>query len=240
MPFSRSMPSSRASVPRAFPPGAIVHGALAALLALGGPSAHAQPSAPEDWPCVQAYIPEVSPATFWPLPIDEALAGTWREEAEIAALARRLGEAERIDEGTLAAIDAFASGVPEEERRAALTRVADGTVSVADERRSRYLDGIRRYTRQQIAIAGQIEATLNRMATLDEVGPADGSSGGAGEGETAVSPAERIEMQETLDWHERLYDQRERAIRALCERPAELEQRLSEVLRELAYRLPDA
>ena len=223
MPSLPSMPSVRASV-------------SAALLALSvvASSVQAQPSAPEDWPCVQAYIPEVTPATFWPVPIDEALAGTWREDPEIAALARRLGEIEQVDEDALAAIDAFANELPEEGRGAALTRVADGTVSVADERRSRYLEGIRRYTRQQIAIAGQIESTLNRMATLEE-----SEAAGEAANETAVSAAERAEMQETLDWHERLYDQRERSIRALCERPVELEQRLSEVLRELAYRLPN-
>lgn len=248
MPFSRSMRSSRAT-------STIVSGAVTALLALVGLPANGQSSAPQDWPCVQAYIPEIRPATFWPAPIDDALVGTWREDPDIAALARRLGEAEQMDEGTLAAIDTFANAVPESERREALTRVADGTVSVADERRSSYLDGIRRYTRQQIAIAGQIESTLNRMAMLDESAAAGGTdaasagespnatpgdgSGVAADDEVAVSLTERAEMQETLDWHERLYDQRERSIRALCERPVELEQRLSEVLRELAYRLPN-
>ena len=144
----------------------------------------------------------------------------------------------------------------EDAREDALTRLADGTVAVANERRALYLDGIRRYTRQQIAIAGQIESTLNRLAELDDAAAAgeaatnggatgraadDGDSSADSSGDArAVTAAERVEIEETLVWHERLYDQRERSIRALCERPVELEELLSETLREIAYRLPGA
>lgn len=210
---------------------AAVAASLAASLALGAGAARAQPASPEDWPCVQVLVPELSAAALWPLPLDAAALGDWREDADAAALARRLGELERVDAAALAAIDAFAAGVSEDAREAALSRVAVGTLDVADERRSRYIDGIRRYTRQQIAISRQIEETLNLLADLDDAEAA---------GTTLETEAPRAEIEETLSWHERLYDQRERAIRALCERPGELEQTLSATLRELAYRLPDA
>ena len=38
--------------------------------------------------------------------------------------------------------------------------------------------------------------------------------------------------------HQRVYDQRENAIQSLCERPVQLEETLSSVLRELAIYLP--
>lgn len=221
--------------------------ALAASLAAVGEAVRAQPASPEDWPCVQVYVPALSPASFWPLPIPEALASGWRDDEDVRALATRLGELERVDEAALAAIEAFAAAVPESEREDALTRLAVGTLAVADERRSDYLDGIRRYTRQQIAIAGQIESTLNRLAELDDAaagGDAGATSAGTDAGGTLVEGGaddiDRAAVEETLAWHERLYDQRERAIRALCERPVALEETLSEVLRELSYRLPEA
>ena len=225
-------------------------------LALGTGAVHAQET-PEDWPCVQRLVPEVSAATLWPVPFEPELLGTWREDEDAVALARYLGDLEAVDAEALAAIDRYANAVPEPERRDALTRLADGVVSVANERRSLYLDGIRRYTRQQIAIAEQIESTLNRLAELDDAaGQGDVTVRGApaSEGRT-LSGAEaeraagtvaggagedRASIEETLFWHERLYDQRERAIRSLCERPVSLEETLSEVLRELSYRLPDA
>lgn len=211
---------------RAFAPWTM----LWVMLGAAGPLA-AQPAAPDDWPCVQVLVPEIVPSVLWPVPIDDSLSGTWRADPEIRVLAQRLGELERLDDEALAAMDAYALSVPETQRRGALTRLADGIVSVANTRRTRYIDGIRRYTRQQIAIAGQIETTLNRLAELDDAGEA---------GDEGTAAVERAEIEETLAWHERLYDQREHSIRALCERPVELEQTLSEVLRELSYRLPDA
>ena len=103
--------------------------------------------------------------------------------------------------------------------------IAESAVKATNERRSRYLDGIRRYTRQQIAISEQIETTLNQLAALDE--------------SASENPAlDRDEIEQALVWHERLYDQRERSIRALCEQPVALEEHLAAVLRELAARLP--
>ena len=218
----------RAVAPRAFARAGLAAAFAAGLLAAPiGQTARAQPASPEDWPCVQVFVPAISPAALWPVPIGAELAGRWREEPATAALATRLGELEALDDAELARLDEFAAAVPEDAREDALTRLADGTVAVADARRARYLDGIRRYTRQQIGIAGRIESTLNRLAELDDA-PGD------------TSPAERAEIEETLAWDERLYDQRERALRALCERPVALEETLSEVLRELSYRLPGA
>lgn len=208
----------------------------------------------DDWPCVQRYIPEIRPASFWPLPIPEALAGSWRSDERTADLARQLGEQTALDESSVVAMDTFAESWPAADREMALSRLADGIVAVADQRRARYLDGIRRYTRQQMAIAGQIESTLNELGELEDAGALgmtrdnsvvstdEGQADGTGEPDQSSSIADattaRADIEETLVWHQRLYDQRERAMRSLCDRPVELEQSLSEVLRELSYRLP--
>jgi len=215
--------------------------ALLALALLGaGHAVHAQPAAPEDWPCVQRFVPGLSPGTLWPVPIDTALADTWRDDPRTLALARYLGELESVDDAAREAMAEYAESLPETKRRGALTRLADGIVGVADQRRSRYLEGIRRFTRKQSRIAGDIESTLNRRAELEDAAAA--TEGASEESEEGAAPgaAERVEIEERLLWQERLYDQRERAIRALCERPVVLEETLSEVLRELAYHLPDA
>lgn len=212
------------------------------LLSISVLTASAQQNDLDDWPCVQRYVPEILPASYWPIPIADDLVGTWRRDADTAMLARQLGALEAVDEESLEAMAAFADGVPESDREVELSRLADGIVDVADERRARYLDGIRRYTRQQIAIAGQIESTLNQLADLDDAErQAEGADAAGDEtdaGTTAVNPTDRAEIEQTLAWHERLYDQRERAIRSLCERPVELEQVVSAVLRDLSYHLP--
>jgi len=204
--------------------------AALATLALSG-TARAQPAGPEDWPCIQVLVPEVAAATVWARPLEPARVDGWREDDELAALARRLGTldapADGLGEAELAAIDALVAGTPPEALAERLDALVSVTVATTNERRTRFIDGIRRYTRQQIAIAGQIEATLNELARL-------------GQGHQAGLPEERTEAQSTLAWHERLYDQRERAIRALCEQPVVLEETLFTVVRELQARLPES
>jgi|GEM_PF-660290 len=217
---ARAAPARQARVSgRVLLVGALLGGALWAG------TASAQPAGPEDWPCIQVLVPEVSPATMWPRALEPSLDQRWVEDEAVATLARRLGSLERLDTADSEAIAALAQRTPESERAARLDLLAVGTVQVTNERRSRFIDGIRRYTRQQIAIAEQIEGTLNELAR-------------SGEGSQAGLVTERSEVQETLAWHQRLYDQRERAIRALCEQPVVLEETLFSVMRELQMRLP--
>lgn len=234
-----SAPARRRRSSRAF--ARVLLAPLALALVASGPAAAQQggdEGPPEDWPCIQRLVPEITPAVLWPVPIEPDLTDTWRADPELQALAHYLGELETLDEAAIEAIDAYAASVPESLRRRALSRLADGILAVANARRARQIDGIRRYTRQQIAIASQIEQTLNALATLDDAEA--GAEAADAEAADVAAGASRAEIEETLAWHERLYDQRERAIRALCERPVALEETLSAVLRELSYRLPDA
>lgn len=178
-----------------------------------------------DWPCVQVLVPEIVPAVVWPEEIGESVRGLWEKNATISALAERLGDLEHFTEEDVQSIKVFAEPLTENVRLEQLNILTDGIVAVTNRQRSFYIDGIRRYTRQQIAIASQIENTLNQLADLDQQ---NGSDIGQ----------KRIDIEETLKWHERVYDQRERAIRALCERPVEREMVLSNVLRELSLYLP--
>ena len=182
-------------------------------------------AADPDWPCIQVLVPEIAAAVYWPRPIDEARSGAWRQDESLAALAQRLGELEQLDEPARRRIADFVESLPPQSRADSLDRLADGIITLANQRRTRYLSGIKRYTRQQISIAGQIETKLNELAELEDRADAE-------------TRTRRTELEETLHWHQRVYDQRERAIQSLCERPVELEERLSAVLRELASHLP--
>ncbi|MFK8079598.1 MAG: hypothetical protein AB8B97_04870 [Granulosicoccus sp.] len=178
-----------------------------------------------EWPCIQRLIPEVSPAVMWPVPVEDSMRKQYRQDTRIRALAEELGDIESFTEAHQQSITDFADSVSEPERELQLTLLATGVVDVSNRIRKDYISGIKRYTRQQIAISEQIESSLNELSLLD------GQDGG----NTADA---RLEVQETLRWHERVYDQRERSIQLLCEAPVELEQELSEVLRFTAQYLP--
>ena len=183
-------------------------------------SAQAQEVDPE-WPCIQRLIPEVSPAVMWPVPVEDNMRTQYRQDPLLRSLAEELGDLETFDEAHQQSISEFADGIAESERELQLTLLASGIVDVSNRVRKDYISGIKRYTRQQIAMSQQIEDTLNELSEL--------------EGQDAEA---QQEVTETLRWHERVYDQRERSIQLLCEEPVELEQQLSEVLRYAAQYLP--
>jgi len=196
---------------------ALLLGAAAVLSSI----AHAQPTDPE-WPCVQVFVPEVITAIYWPEVIPDEHLGLWKESPELEALVNELGNIDRFTDEERQRIQAFAEAVPETDKLAVLNSVANGVVATTNQRRMRFLQGIKKYTRQQIAIAAQIESTLNELAALND----------------ADDNERKSEIEETLAWHERVYDQRERSIISLCDRPVELEEKLSSVMRELSQYLP--
>ncbi len=178
-----------------------------------------------EWPCVQVLVPEIVAAVVWPQPIDKSTSGSWQLDDSLVAMVEKLNDLDEFAETERQLIADFVTSVPLETRTATLNRLADGIVSLANRRRTQYIVGIKRYTRQQISIAAQVESTLNQLASMDEK---------AGAGDLTA----RLEIEETLHWHQRVFDRREHAIQFLCERPVELEERLATVLRELAQYLP--
>jgi hypothetical protein len=193
------------------------------LLSLTLPVA-AQEVDPE-WPCIQRLISEVSPAVMWPVPVEDGMKAQYRSDTRIRALAETLGDIETFTDAQQQSISDYSDSIPESQREQQLTLLAVGVVDVSNRVRQNYIRGIKRYTRQQIAISGQIENTLNEISELEGQANAEASQ-------------EILEKRETLRWHERVYDQRERSIQLLCEEPVELEQQLSEVLRYAAQYLP--
>lgn len=189
-------------------------------MALAGFNVNAQQSDPE-WPCIQALVPEINLAVMWPQSIDELVLGDWRNDPEITGIVERLSNLEAFTETEQKLISEFIEAVTEAERSDTLNRLAVGILHNANRLRTQYIRGIKRYTRQQVAIASQIENKLNQLYELD-----------------GQNNAKTAEIEETLRWHQRVYDQREQAIQALCERPVEAEEKLSQVLRELAQYLP--
>ena len=187
-------------------------------------SAEAQMADPE-WPCIQVFVPEVMLAVQWPNFLEDSEMGLWKEDPTIASLARRLGEIDEFTDVERELIGEFAESIPEVDRSDVLNKLADGVVEVTNKRRSLFMKGIKKYTRQQISISKQLEEKLNLVAALEK--KSDESS-----------KKQLAELEENLHWHQRVYDQREQSIISLCERPVEIEEHLSGVMRELASYLP--
>jgi len=178
-----------------------------------------------EWPCIQVFVPEVMLAVQWPNYLEETELGLWKEDPDIAKLARKLGDIDQYTAVESEMIGEYAESIPVAEKTQKLNMLADGIVTVTNQRRALFMKGIKKYTRQQIDISRQLEEKLNLLADLEKKTDQE-------------SQTQLTELEENLHWHQRVYDQREQSIIALCERPVEIEEHLSSVMRELASYLP--
>lgn len=178
-----------------------------------------------EWPCIQGYVPEVGVAVVWPEPIEEDMLGSWLKDKELKKVVNDFGALETFDDVARARLESFAESVLQENRIDVYNQVADGVVYRFNQRRTEYLKGIRKFTKQQIAISEKVQSHLNELVELENKTDAD-------------SVKRTTELRETTAWQQRIFDRREDAIRSLCETPVELESLMGEILRDLAQYLP--
>lgn len=175
-------------------------------------------TADPDWPCIQRRTGAMSPGVLWPLPLGEGRATGEAGELAAALALRRVDLAEAE-----ARVAAFAGAHPDlgpgdwgAVFRAAFERI--------DHDRERVLAGIVRYARRQIALAERIDAARSEMAALEAAKEPDFGRMDA--------------LEEQIDWDERIYKDRERALTYVCETPVLLEKRAYAVAQILLKRVP--
>ncbi len=176
-----------------------------------------------DWPCIQAFVPVVELGVLWPQVVPESDLGQWKNDERVEPLAKKLGNLAQYTDTERQLVEEFIEQTPKADQASTLNRLAEGTLAMANKRRTLYIKGIKKYTRQQTAIAEQIEEGLNKLAQFEQ---------------DNVQSVERDELRETMDWHQRVFDQREHSMIALCDQPVLVEQTTSDVLRDLAQYLP--
>ncbi len=177
------------------------------------------------WPCIQRLVPTVEAAVLWPGEIDDTKPNEWLNDGPLSKLARELGDLDEVSDEKREEIAQFAEALPASERELKLNQLAQGVLSVANERRSLFIEGIKRYTKQQIAVARKIEEHRNSLHEMDVK-------------QVDESDSARKELEETVHWQQRIFDKRENAIQSLCDQPVAVEETLGEVLREISQYLP--
>lgn len=194
---------------------------LLAPLALAT-GARAQPQQDPDWPCVQRLVPELAAGQMWSGP--EPGAGHWAADPEIAPLAPRLADLEVPLAEAEALIAAFVAGQPEAGRDERLALLFMGALEVINGERANQIEGIKRYARRQQALAQRI---AEQSAELVGLPP----------GPDVVPPPELAEIKEARDWDLRVFEDRQRSLTHLCDRPVALEQRAFALARAIQEHL---
>lgn len=185
-------------------------------LTLAAPPVARAATATADWPCVQRKVETVSAGTMWAgPPLDEAEA-SWRDDPEVVDLAARLASRDLPEEEAVAAVDRFAAALPAKDRALRLTRLFVATLDAVNRERADLLAGIGRYGRRQERLAQRIAERAAEIRALDE-----------------SESARRAELEQAQHWDSRVFEDRQRSLRYLCEQPVLLEHRAFAVARAI-------
>lgn len=171
----------------------------------------ASAAASEDWPCVQRKVPELSLASVWTGSPLDAAAGKWRSDPAIATLVERLAARRTSEAEARGAIAEFAASSGAAKREKLLVLLA-GLFETINDERSDIVAGIERYGRKQKQLAETLREETAKLDSMRRDANADA--------------AKVAQMNDQLTWSLRVFDERQRSLRFVCEVPALIEQRL--------------
>ena len=195
-----------------------MHGPLLPLLAavavscimMGGPSQAADPRYP-DWPCVQAKVPEISVAAIWAGPPIDDVEKAWESDAAVKELIPRLAARRVPIENAERHIAEFIAGNPIEREQKGKLLFA-GLLDRLNRERSEVMDGIERLGRRMRDVAEHIRNDISELQKR----------------QNAANP-DKTKLQEIttrVEWNTRIFDDRRKTMRYVCEVPTLIEQRL--------------
>jgi hypothetical protein len=187
--------------------------AIVALLAVtaSGESAFAADPRYPDWPCAQAKVPEISLAAVWAgPPLDDAVT-KWKDDAKITALVTKLAARRFSVEDAQKAITEFLSGSATDKVNAGKLLFA-GLFDSLNAQRSSVMNGLERTMRRQREAAEKVRDDTLALQALQDASPPDQAKVDA--------------LGNQLVWETRIFEDRRRVVKFVCEVPTAIDQRL--------------
>jgi hypothetical protein len=187
--------------------------AMLAVLGLGGARADPRYS---DWPCVQAKVPELSPAALWAGPPLDDAAKAWASDPKLKDLVPRIA-ARRVPVDDARKLIGEVMTGSAAEREAKGTMLFAGVFERLDRERSDVVNGIERLARRQKELADNIRDSVFELRKLQDM--------------PAPEKSRLDELSRQVEWSTRIYEDRRKTIRFVCEVPVLIEQRLGALAR---------
>jgi hypothetical protein len=187
--------------------------AIGALLVLSASvqfCAAADPRYP-DWPCAQAKVPDISLAAVWAGPPLDDVADKWKDDAKISALVEKLAVRKTPIEDARKAVTDFL-GLPGTDKTAAGKLLFAGLFDTLNAQRASVMGGLERVTRKQREAADRIRTDTIALQTLQDATPPD--------------QAKVDELGNQLVWETRIFEDRRRVVKFVCDVPTAIDQRL--------------
>jgi hypothetical protein len=164
-----------------------------------------------DWPCAQAKVPEISLAAVWAGPPLDDAADKWKDDARVSALVSKLAARRTpLEEAEKAIIEFLARSTAE--KGAAGKLLFAGLFDRLNAERSSVMGGLERVTRKQRAAADKIRSDTLALQAL--------------QGASSPDQPKIDELSNQLIWETRIFEDRRRVIKFVCEVPTAIDQRL--------------
>jgi hypothetical protein len=185
--------------------------AIGAWLALAISAASAADPRYPDWPCPQAKVPEISLAAVWAGPSLDDVAGKWKDDAKVSALVPKLAARRTpLEDAQKAITELLAASAANKTATGRL--LFAGLFDTLNAQRSQVMNGLERVTRKQREAADKIRSDTLALQALHDASPPD---------QTRID-----ELGNQLVWETRIFEDRRRVIKFVCEVPTAIDQRL--------------
>ena len=164
-----------------------------------------------DWPCTQAKVSEISLAAVWAGPPLDDIKDKWKDDAKVSALVSKLSARRTPLEDAQKAITEFLAGSAADKATTGKLLFA-GLFDSLNAQRSSVLNGLERITRKQREAADKIRSDTLALQALQGASPPD---------QTKID-----ELGNQLVWQTRIFEDRQRMVKFVCEVPTAIDQRL--------------
>ena len=180
-------------------------------LALSGAAARAADPRYPDWPCTQAKVPEISLAAVWAGPPLDDVQSKWKDDAKVSALVSKLSARKTpLDEAEKSVKEFLASSAADKTANAKL--LFAGLFDTLNAQRSQVMSGLERVSRKQRDAADRIRDETLQLQALQGATPRDDAKIDA--------------LSNELIWKTRIFEDRHKVVRFVCEVPTTIDQRL--------------
>jgi hypothetical protein len=164
-----------------------------------------------DWPCAQAKVPEISLAAVWAGPPLGDAGEKWKNDPKVSALVEKVAARKLPLDDAEKAITDFLNA-PGTDKAAAGKLIFAGLFERLNAERSSVMGGLERVTRKQRQAAEKVRTDTIALQALQDATPPD---------QPKVD-----ELSNQLIWETRIFEDRRRVVKFVCEVPTTIDQRL--------------
>jgi hypothetical protein len=164
-----------------------------------------------DWPCTQAKVPEISLAAVWAGPPLDDINSKWKDDAKVSALVAKLAARRTSLDDAQKLITEFLAA-PAIDKATAGKLLFAGLFENLNAQRNSVMNGLERITRKQRDAADKIRSDVSALHAQQSASPPDQSK--------------IDELSNQMVWQTRIFEDRQRVVKFVCEVPTAIDQRL--------------